>query len=185
MRIFIIINILLIFLAVNLNAEDYKEINDLGVKAYNNENYDSSLQYFQDAQELSPTDKVIDFNLGNALHQQGMYEQALQNYENSINVEDSMFSAQAYHNIGNTQFRAGALDKAVEAYKKSLDYNPDDKDTKYNLELAMKKLEEQPMQLDEKRAQALLEGLIEDEKEVLKKLIQQKVGVSSYKGKNW
>jgi Ca-activated chloride channel homolog len=293
MKYFILVNILFLLLTANVYSEDFKEMNDLGVKAYNSENYDSSLQYFQNAQELNPESKVVDFNLGNALHQQGQYEQALKNYENSAILEDSLLNSQAYYNIGNTQYRAGALDKAVEAYKKSLDYNPDDEDTKYNLELAINKLEEQqqqqqeqcdnpddkekeedkdqddqnkdkkqdqdkkdqkedqekdqeqkqdqekkddqkedqqdqqkqdqdeqkeeeqqnqqdqeegkeeesepqnqpqdqtggeeerPMQLDEQRAQALLEGLNEDEKEVLKKLIQQKVAASAYKGKNW
>jgi len=39
--------------------------------------------------------------------------------------------------------------------------------------------------MDEERAQALLESLSKEEKEVLKNLIKQKVAVSSYRGKDW
>jgi len=296
MRRSVLLVFLLIFLAPAILAADYKDLNEKGVKAFKREAYDSSLQYFQEALEENPENKAIDFNLGNALHQQGMYQDALQSYEMAARSADSSLSAESFYNIGNTHFRAGELGKAAEAYKKSLNYAPDDKDTKYNLELALKKLEEQqqqqnqcdqdnkdqdqkdqdkkdqdkqdqnqdqkqdqekqqdeqqqkqdqqekkqdqeqeqknqdqqdeqekeqeqkqdqeqqqqqqdqgqeqdkdsqqtpqgqqeqsegePPKLDQQRAQALLEGLNEDEKEVLKQQIKQKIGVSSYKGKDW
>ncbi|HEQ99506.1 MAG TPA: tetratricopeptide repeat protein [candidate division Zixibacteria bacterium] len=275
MKIFGFIITVLVLFSADLRADDVKSLNDKGVQAYQQQRYDSSLHYFREAQDLEPENKIVDFNLGNALHQQGQYEDAVRNYERAISQEDSALAAEAYYNIGNTNFRAGQLDKAIRAYKKSLDYNPDDKDTKYNLELALKAKQEQqqkqqnqdqkqdqedkeeqddqeqqdqqkqdqqqdqdeqqqdqqeqqkdeqqdqqqeqeqeqdqnqqqeqgeqpedqqeqqnqqqpseqrPMQLDEERAQALLEGLNQDEKEVLKQLIKQKVGVSSYNGKDW
>ncbi len=295
--------ILCIFLAPTILAADYKDLNEKGVKAFKREAYDSSLQYFKEALEENPESGAIDFNLGNAFHQQGMYQDALQSYEMATRSADSSLSAESFYNIGNTHFRAGELDKAADAYKKSLSYAPDDKDTKYNLELTLKKLEEQQQQqknqcdqdnkdqdqknqdkqdqdkkdqdqqdqdkqdqnqeqkqdqdkqeqkqdqkndqdkqqdeqqkqqdqqeqkqdqekpeqdqkdkqqqqqdqgqeqdsqqtpqgqqdqsqgeapkLDQQRAQALLEGLNEDEKEVLKQQIKQKIGVSAYKGKDW
>ncbi len=285
MKRFGFIIIILLLFSSGLSADDAKSLNDRGVQAYHRQNYDSSLHYFREAQDLEPENRIVDFNLGNALHQQGQYEDAVRNYERAISPEDSALAAESYYNIGNTHFRAGQLDKAIQAYKKSLDYNPDDKDTKYNLELALKAKQEQqqqqqqqdqekdqqkqdeeqkqdqkdkqdqeqqeqeekedqqqnqdeqkqdqqeqqedqeqkeqqnqeqeqenkdqsqqqedqqgqqneqdqqpqpseerPMQLDEERAQALLEGLNQDEKEVLKQLIKQKVGVSSYRGKDW
>lgn len=140
---FVFVMLILLLSVPILQAEDYRALNDRGVQAYQHQNYDSSVQYFKDAQDEQPENKVIDFNLGNALHQQGEYKDALQNYENATNSDDSSLAAEAYYNIGNTQYRSGQLDKAIEAYKKSLDYDPRDKDTKYNLELAMKMKEQQ------------------------------------------
>jgi Ca-activated chloride channel family protein len=287
MRRSVLIIFLFFILAPTILAADYKDLNEKGVKAFKREAYDSSLQYFQQALEENPENNAIDFNLGNAFHQQGMYQDALQSYETAARAADSSLSAESFYNIGNTHYRAGELDKAAEAYKKSLSYAPDDKDTKYNLELTLKKLEEQqqqqqnqcdqdkkdqekqeqdkqdqnqeqkqdqeeqqdqqqkeqdqqeqkqeqdqqkqdqeqdkqeqqqeqeqqqqkddqgqeqdqdsqqtpqgqqeqsegePPRLDQQRAQALLEGLNEDEKEVLKQQIKQKIAVSAYKGKDW
>ena len=284
-RIVLMVILSLMLTKVSLLA-DYRDLNEKGVKAYKRQAYDSSLQYFQEAIEINPESKVLDFNLGNVFHQEGMYQDALLNYEMAASSDDSVLNAESFYNMGNTHYRAGELDKAVEAYKKALDFDPGDEDAKYNLELALKRMEEQqkqqneecqddnkdqkedeqdkkdqekkqdqqnqkqeekeqekqqqekenqkekqdqdkqqeqnkdkqqeeekqeqntqeqekqqdsdtssasqqqpseeqPPQLDEQRAQALLEGLNEDEKEVLKNLIKQRIPVSSYKGKEW
>ncbi|MCI0597411.1 MAG: tetratricopeptide repeat protein, partial [candidate division Zixibacteria bacterium] len=49
----------------------------------------------------------------------------------------------AHYNIGNGLFGAGKFAEAAGAFKKALEINPNDRDAKYNLELALKMLEEE------------------------------------------
>jgi hypothetical protein len=53
-----------------------------------------------------------------------------------------MMDSKAYYNIGNSFFKQDKLQESIEAYKKALDINPNDRDAKYNLELARAKLKE-------------------------------------------
>lgn len=133
-------------LSVSLSAQSYKDLNEEGVRAYSKNQYDSSLHLFEKALEERPEEKIINFNLGNSFHQRGNYDQALAFYENAATASDSLLAAESFYNIGNTHYRSGQLEKAIEAYKKSLEYNSADEDAKFNLELAMKKLEEQKQQ---------------------------------------
>jgi hypothetical protein len=48
----------------------------------------------------------------------------------------------AYYNIGNAYFKQDKLQESIQSYIKALDINPDDRDAKYNLELARAKLKE-------------------------------------------
>jgi len=133
-------------LTAGLGATGVRDLNERGVQAYRKGSYDSSLSSFNEAQKLAPESRIIDFNVGNALHQQGRYEEALLNYKEAYDPRDSAMAAEVFYNMGNTYFRAGHLDSAVAAYKQALIANPEDRDAKFNLELALKKLEQQQQQ---------------------------------------
>ena len=70
-----------------------------------------------------------------------MLDQAAQNFAvvaNSISNKDTLH--QAWHNIGNCYLQKKDFQQAVDAYKKSLKYNPKDEDTRYNLAYALKNM---------------------------------------------
>ena len=146
MRTLILFILILLTGSLPLMGDSYKDLNDRGVEAYKQQNYDSSLLYFEKAHDLNPDNDTVRFNMGGAFHQQGKYKEALETFGRAATSADSSMAAQAYYNIGNTYYRAGSLDSAAMAYMASLNYNPDDMDTKYNLELALKKIEEQQQQ---------------------------------------
>merc|ERR1712065_74522 len=54
--------------------------------------------------------------------------------------------AEVFHNLGNSFLEAEKYQESIEAYKNALRNNPRDMDSKYNLEYARKKLEEQQQQ---------------------------------------
>merc|ERR1711916_287020 len=54
--------------------------------------------------------------------------------------------AEVFHNLGNSFLEAKKYQESIEAYKNALRNNPRDMDSKYNLEYARKKLEEQQQQ---------------------------------------
>jgi tetratricopeptide (TPR) repeat protein len=87
------------------------------------------------------------FNLGDALHKQGKFDDAIREYEGSaLKSEEKELKASAYYNIGNSLVKEQKYDDAVNAYVESLKLRPEDQDTKYNLSYALKMLQQQKQQ---------------------------------------
>ena len=84
------------------------------------------------------------YNLGNAQYQQGKYQESADQYRESLkNAPDKTLQADAWHNLGNAQFKQQDYQGAINAYSKSLRLLPGDADTKKNLLLAKRQLNEQ------------------------------------------
>src|SRR6185436_2984911 len=66
--------------------------------------------------------------------------------EKAITSGDSPLNEKIYFNRGNTFFQMGKYQEAIESYKKALELTPSDKEAKHNLELALKKLQENPQE---------------------------------------
>ena len=60
-----------------------------------------------------------------------------------------IWAQSATFNLGNVLFNAANLEEAIEAYKQALRINSDDPDTKHNLELALRELQQQQHEEDE------------------------------------
>jgi tetratricopeptide (TPR) repeat protein len=87
------------------------------------------------------------FNLGNALHRQGQYDQSAKEFDASAGLAaDPSMKAEALYNRGNSFVEAGQYEQAVKSYVESLKLHPSDPDTKYNLSYALKKLKEKQQQ---------------------------------------
>jgi tetratricopeptide (TPR) repeat protein/uncharacterized protein YegL len=145
---------IIIFLILGLNtsiyAQDSKKTDQekkdkaktlirKGNSNFQNNKFQDAEYNYRKALIVNPKSKTAQFNLGNALYQQQKYQEAADQYEASINKNDDKVSrAKAYHNLGNSNFKANQLDKAIAAYENALKLNPNDMDTKYNLALAKK-----------------------------------------------
>ena len=119
-------------------------------RLYEEEKIDEALSKWRDAQIESPEKKELHYNIGNALHKQKEYQDALGEYEKSADAKDDELRAKTYYNIGNTHYRMGRLPEAIEDYEKCLEITPDDEDAKHNIEFIKKKMEEQKKQKQEK-----------------------------------
>jgi Ca-activated chloride channel family protein len=124
-----------------------------GNKEYGRANFDQALQHYRDAQLEDPESPPLHFNVGNALHKQQNWKEALEEYGMTLSTQDSALAQAVHYNMGNTLYRQGNLPEAIEAYKKSLRNNPGDMDAKYNLELAQMKLQESPQQQQQPQEQ--------------------------------
>jgi tetratricopeptide (TPR) repeat protein len=130
-----------------------------GDKAYHRGDYEEALrQYGKAAEETvpsSPGTPLLDRNIGNALYRQKRYAEAKDYYESALKGAgagasiDSGFASKAHHNLGNTFYRkAQAADstelqaaiadmrEALAHYKKALRFNPGNRPSKQNLEMA-------------------------------------------------
>lgn len=99
---------------------------------------------YRKALDVNPKSTVSMYNLANTLLAQNKVEEAMQQYVAASKLEkDKGNLAQIYHNMGVIFHGQKDLQKAIEAYKESLRNNPHDDETRYNLALAQKQLNEQ------------------------------------------
>lgn len=109
---------------------------------------------YRKALEVNPQSGISLYNLGNTLINQEKYQEAMEQYQAAAKIEkDKGKLAQIYHNAGVLLHASKEYAKAIEAYKMSLRNNPKDDETRYNLALAQKMLEDQQNEQDQDQDQ--------------------------------
>jgi tetratricopeptide (TPR) repeat protein len=118
-----------------------------GNKEYRQEKYTEAEIAYRKALEVNARSTDAAYNLGNTLYKQSKFPEAMQQYEAALSREkDKGMAAADFHNIGNIFMSGQDYSKSIEAYKKSLRLNPNDDETRYNLALAQKLLDNQQNQ---------------------------------------
>ncbi len=115
---------------------DFKTI-EAAKAAYDAKAYSKSAALFIQLPNATPQKE---FDLGDAYYKSKNYKAALEAYEKAKG--EGVDEAQRLHNIGNTYFMQNKLDKAIKAYESALKIR-EDKDTRFNLELAKRKKQQQ------------------------------------------
>ncbi len=153
-RAILIIFVLLSFISL-AEADDFADLATRGNEAYREGDFQKALDYYHQAEVERPENPELDYNVGSALYQEQKYEEAVEEFQNSLSTEDIQKVADAHYNLGNVQYRMGDYQNAILSYQNSLELNPDDLDAKYNLELARKMLKEQmkPEQQEQQQQQ--------------------------------
>lgn len=106
--------------------------------------------YDRAARKVPASDPALHFNRGAALSALGKHDQAGQEFLRATEAKDPSLRGAAFYNLGNSFVRRNQLKEAIEAYKRSLGVNPKDERTKWNLELALRrKQEEEKKQKDD------------------------------------
>lgn len=125
---------LLQFKAISQNAREHiKE----GNKLYEKKNYNDAEIEYRKSLEKEPKSTRGKFNLGASLYKQNNFEDAATNYSTLSNSKMSNKNkAKVMHNLGNSLLQSKKYAESIEAYKQALKMNPEDYDTKYNLEYA-------------------------------------------------
>jgi len=126
-----------------------------GNKLFNEEKFTESEIAFRKSLEVNPRSIEGTYNLGNALYKQQKFPEAAEQYQLIAGQGEKLLNddpknkerlAQVFHNMGNISMNSKEYAKSVEAYKQSLRLNPRDDETRYNLALAQKLLEDQQNQ---------------------------------------
>lgn len=102
---------------------------------------------YRKALEKNQSSVKGEFNLGGAMYQQQNFEESVKKFEGLTgeNLPPEQKAA-SYHNLGNSLMGLQQYEPAIEAYKNALRQNPDDQDSKYNLEYARRMLQQQQQQ---------------------------------------
>lgn len=123
-----------------------KNVRD-GNKLYKNEKFTEAEIAYRKSLQVNPHSIEGTYNLGNALYKQGKFPEAAEQYQLiAAQEKDPVRLAQIFHNMGNISMKNKQYDKSVQAYKQSLRLNPQDDETRYNLALAQKLLQNQQNQ---------------------------------------
>jgi len=146
--------ILFIFLlGISFGVFSQKEVRKqirLGNKEYKAEQFTDAEISYRKALEANAQSSDAAYNLGNALYKQNKLQEAAEQYQVVINAEkDKEKLSHAWHNMGNIFMGAQDYAKSIEAYKQALRNNPADHETRYNLALAQKLLEDQEQEKDQ------------------------------------
>lgn len=123
------------------------------MRAYEKGQYGRAFREFEKLAQRTPKDARVFFNMGAAAYRDEEFETAREQFTASLTSQDVALQQRAYYNLGNTHFRLGegesAMDQrmaewqqAVSSYENALKLDSTDADARYNLELVRKKLEE-------------------------------------------
>ena len=136
--------LLLLTLSILLQADifDFQTIEKAN-QAYQKGNFKESAKLFG---SLKKDKSIVAYDKANALYKAGDYDEALREYAKAKGVNE----ATRLHNIGNCYFKNQDLDRAIESYEKALKIR-EDKDTRYNLELAKRKKREKEKKKQDKK----------------------------------
>ena len=99
-----------------------KEI--LGAAYLSLENNNKTIENYQKVLKINPSHTDAYNNMGRALFEQGMFDQAIESYQKAIELEPDF--ADAHYNLGNALKHGGDLKSAILSYQTSLSISPDD-----------------------------------------------------------
>ena len=108
--------------------------------------YDQALRGFADHQTERPDDPELSLNVGAAHYKLSDFEAADGEFYRAAAIGDDELRAQALYNLGNSAYRQGKLEDAVDFYMASLEATPDDLDAKFNLEFVREEMRRRQQQ---------------------------------------
>jgi len=117
---------------------------DQGQDLYESGKYSEARDFYERYNAEHPDDPRGDYDLGTALHRTGELGPAQEALQRALRSTDPRMKARALYNLGNTQAKQGDLAGALESYKSALRFDPNDADTKFNLELVDRLLQSMP-----------------------------------------
>ena len=132
--------LLMLACALSVSAQQERKFIREGNGLFNGQDFEKAEVEYRKAIDKKALSFEAGFNLGDALYKQKKYEEALQQFSAMAKEEkDKARLGELYHNIGNTLLAMEKTEESIEAYKESLRNRPNSAETKYNLEYARHK----------------------------------------------
>jgi len=152
--------------------------NQKGIEAFRKGDYAAALEQFLSAKGLKDGAPLLRNNTAAALFELKKYREALDELSGIDAARLGPSRAALHYNQGNIHYRLEQYPQALESYKQSLKIDPDDVQAKKNLELTLKKIQEQQQQQPDDRAgderqqqkyEAMMQFLNQNEKQQMEK----------------
>jgi len=115
-------------------------------QAFEQSAFDQATDLYDEALTLEPESAVISYNLGNALYRQGKFDEATSALLRGSLSDDPQVRQNSLFNLGNAFVQLQKYPEALTAYRKALELDPTDLDTKINYEKALQLLQQQQQQ---------------------------------------
>ncbi|HTB60212.1 MAG TPA: tetratricopeptide repeat protein [Polyangia bacterium] len=100
---------------------------------------DDALVHYDKAVKKLPAEAGTHFDRGAALYALSRFDEAGEEFLRATEAKEPALKASAFYNLGNAFFKKEKFKEAVSAYTRSLGLRPDDKQAKWNLEIALRK----------------------------------------------
>lgn len=97
----------------------------------------STAYIFANDARISSVNKNISKTMADSAYQKNDYQLAIEMYETILKQKG--VSAAIYYNLGNSYYKSDKIAKAIINYERALLLNPDDKDIRFNLDMAKSK----------------------------------------------
>jgi Ca-activated chloride channel family protein len=124
-----------------------------GRDEYARGNHPQALSAFERAAEARPQDPAIRFNVADGLYKNGKYDEAAALFRALGADPASPVAAASRYNLGNSLFQKKDYRGSIQAYRDALRVAPGDQDTRRNLEMALRALQEQEEQQKKQQEQ--------------------------------
>lgn len=122
-----------------------------GNRRYEAQEYEDALRAYTEAQVDLPEAPELFYDIGNVLYRQGDLAGAEEAWTRAMSAADRNLLADIAHNLGNAHYQRQAYQEAAEAYRQALAARPEDRETKRNLELALRRLEAKQQEQQEQQ----------------------------------
>ncbi len=120
-----------------------------GNDLYKQKNYDGSQQEYDKAITENPKNNIAHYNMGNAQFKNNKLDEAIQSYENAASNSDTKpVKEKAFYNKGVALSKQKKLQESIDAWKEALKLDPNDTETRENLQKALLELKKQQQQND-------------------------------------
>lgn len=138
---------LLLTALLPLSASAQKEVRKNirnGNKEYNQQKFSEASAFYEQAVKENPSSKEANFNLANTFYKKKEWDKSIEQYNHFISLEQEHpeEAAAGWHNVGNAMLQKKELQKSMEAYKMALRLNPQDDETRYNLAVVQKMIQD-------------------------------------------
>ena len=119
---------------------------DKGKKAYEEGHYDEARVYYEHVLKNRKKDDGAQFGLGVTAYQQKDLETAARALNNAMNSDDKSLASKAMYNLGNMFRDQQKMEESLALYRKAIELDPTDEDSKVNYELLKQVLQQQEQQ---------------------------------------
>ena len=151
MRILFVFILLLPFIA---NAQSKKNHLRNGNELYEDSLFNDAEMKYRKSLEKDQDYFSASYNLADAIYKQERYEESANLFDAlTDDAKDKNEKAKIYHNLGNSLFKQQKLEESITAYKDALRNSPTDEETRHNLALAQKMLQQQQEQQEQNKEQ--------------------------------
>ncbi|MSU57688.1 MAG: VWA domain-containing protein [Pedosphaera sp.] len=167
------------------------------LRDFNAGNFDSALKEYQQAMEKQKDDPRLQFNAGAAAYRATNYALAAKYFTTAANAQDVKLQQAAYYNLGNTQFRAGAMteeldalqaqwEAAAKSFESAVKLDKNDADAAHNLTFVksgieqLKQLREIAKRMRAEADQSLRRRAYHRALEIMEPLVQQNIAAKPF-----
>ena len=151
MRILFVFILALPFIA---NAQSKKNHLRNGNDLYEDSLFNDAEMKYRKSLEKDQDYFSASYNLADAIYKQERYEESANLFDAlTDDAKNKNEKAKIYHNLGNSLFKQQKLEESIAAYKDALRNSPTDEDTRYNLALAQKMLQQQNQEKQQNQQQ--------------------------------